>query len=252
MTAHHEPLFTFPFSVKGHHVGPEGWAHPWYVQNVAQDVSVAVSEAHGFNSAWYRAARGGWVMRSFEVDYRQPWILEQDLLARTWISKRTRLTALRQYQFVDQASEEVVGGAQAEWVYVDTNTGRPAPIPTEFDLHYALDPRTAVASVDLPQGKPVRVGSVPLRVHYSDLDVNGHANNVAYIRWVSDALREVGVNSRLLWWRIQFKLPAGQGENLRIEITSVGVNSTGAAWKAAVSSENHTGKLATAQILTAP
>ncbi|NOZ55632.1 MAG: hypothetical protein GXO73_02425 [Calditrichaeota bacterium] len=244
-------VFTFSFSVKGHHVGSEGWAHPWFVQNVAQDISVAVSEAHGFNSAWYRAARSGWVMRSFEVDYRHPWTLEQDFVAETWISKRTRVVAVRQYLFKDRSSGQPVSGAQAEWVYVDASTTRPIPIPDIFATRYVLDPRTALQSIDPPQDEALLIGRVGFRVRYSDLDMNRHANNVAYIRWATDALQEVGATGRPIWWKIQFKLPAGLAENLEVEVYSTGVNASGAGWQVNILSKDRGATLATARVVTA-
>ncbi len=245
-------LFTFLFSVKGHHVGPEGWAHAWFVQNVAQDVSVAVSEAHGFNSAWYRAAQSGWVMHSFEADYRRPWVLEQDLVAETWISKRTRVLAVRQYLFRDVKSNEPVSGAQAEWVYINTSTARPTTIPKVFASRYILHPRTALQEIDFPQEKAVLIGTVDFRVRYSDLDTNAHANNVAYIRWITDALQETGATGRPVWWKIQFKLPAGLTENLRVEVCSTGTGTEGAGWQVNVFSKDRGSVLAAARVLTAP
>jgi acyl-CoA thioester hydrolase len=210
------------FKVTGNYVGPDDWAHAWFVQNVAQDVSIAVTEHHGFGTQWYRSQRSGWVMRRFDTELFRPWMLDDEILVETWLSKRKRVSVHREYRFLDARTEEVLGGGRAEWVYIDAGTARPIPLAKELEERLAFEPEEGVSP--WPEGVEESLMGEPEACHtrvvgYSELDGYGHVNNTAYLRWISDLVHRGGPGE---WWmrrwRIEYRRPARLGDEVRLEL----------------------------------
>jgi acyl-CoA thioester hydrolase len=110
------------------------------------------------NSAWYlslmedtalEAARhAGWPLtrvtehgfalyaRQHRIEYLRPALFGEELCVTTYLSVMRRSTALRHY-LVELTSGESVARAQTVWVCVDAQTGRPAPIPPEWQRDFA-------------------------------------------------------------------------------------------------------------------
>ncbi|MDZ7374263.1 MAG: thioesterase [candidate division KSB1 bacterium] len=229
--------FRRQFKVTGNYVGPDDCAHAWFVQNVAQDVSIAVTEHHGFDTRWYRARGTGWVMRRFQAELVRPWILDDQIVVETWISKRKRVSVHRDYLFLDGAGAPL-GGAQAEWVYLEASTGRPAPLSPEIEERLAVEPEEAISPWP-EQGGEWAFADPGLRitraVGYSDLDGYGHANNTVYLRWIADLLHQGGPGE--FWmrrWRIEYRKAARLGQEVSLEAASCPLSSGGALWQVSI------------------
>ena len=63
--------------------------------------------------------------------------------------------------------------------------------------HYPVETLPLCAKIQVPRGiETVLAGAH--KVAWSDLDINGHANNCAYTRWAVDALPADYVNSHII------------------------------------------------------
>lgn len=94
-----------------------------------QDAAVAHSDAQGWDADRYSAIGGTWFVRSHHIEYLRP-ALEGDRLAvRTWVATLERARSLRRYQVVRNG--EILARAETEWVWIDTEKGRPRAVPGE-------------------------------------------------------------------------------------------------------------------------
>lgn len=95
------------------------------------------------------AAGASWVVRSHHVEYLQPTFAGDRVVVLTWVSTFRKASSLRKYLFVREADRAVIGRGETNWVFVDVQTGRPKPIPTDVSSVFELVP----ASLEPRDGK---------------------------------------------------------------------------------------------------
>lgn len=128
-----------------------------------------------------------WVLSRcrMQIDRYPTW--GQKVTVRTWPCGVERVFALREFEFLSDAGDRLGSGVSA-WLILTRDKHRPMrPGPFMQSV-----PPTRAASkpegVLEKQANPVGLSDLRLfSVRYSDLDVNRHVNNVAYVRWILDS-----------------------------------------------------------------
>jgi acyl-CoA thioester hydrolase len=116
-----------------------------HVSNLAyvgwmQDVAIEHSAAVGWPMRRYLELGGGWVVRSHFIEYLRPAFADQRLSAHTWVPRFDQRSTPRRYLFVRDTDRTVLARAETIWVFVDLESGRRRPIPSE--LLESFDPVT--------------------------------------------------------------------------------------------------------------
>ena len=104
-----------------------------HVNNVSyirwvQDVAVA---------HWQAAAPAAdqavlvWVVIRHEVDYKRPAYLEDEIVARTWVGKASRIRFERHTEILRAKDRALLVKALTLWCPIDTRTGKPADVSDE-------------------------------------------------------------------------------------------------------------------------
>lgn len=109
-----------------------------YVQWM-QDIAVAHAEAAGV-SRLVRELGATWVVRSHHIDYRRPAPDGAVIRVQTWVASVDGSRSVRKYRFSETADGRLLVLAATEWVYVDLNRGRPAPIPESVSRAFVVVP----------------------------------------------------------------------------------------------------------------
>ena len=107
-----------------------------YVQWM-QDVAILHSDATGGTQA-VQGTGAIWVVRSHTVEYLNPAFAGEEVTALTWIANFRRVKSLRRYKFVRSSDNTLLARGETEWVYVDTESGRPRSIPDEVARLYPI------------------------------------------------------------------------------------------------------------------
>jgi acyl-ACP thioesterase len=108
----------------------------------------------------------------------------------TWGKKQYKLYSIRDYLMFDSNHEIICRGTSA-WLLLDSKSLRPKILPQlfpEIKMHDSID-----ALNDLPQkitheSPPASIYSTQVR--YSDIDLNQHANNASYIKFMLDCFEK--------------------------------------------------------------
>ena len=125
-------------------VGPAAVDENGHVNNVEyvrwmQEAAVLHADDAGGTAAT-KTAGATWVVRSHQIEYRRPAFGGDRVQVLTWVADFRRAFSLRKYKFVRPADNTVLAEGQTDWVYVDTQTGRPQTVPVHIQAMFELLP----------------------------------------------------------------------------------------------------------------
>ena len=125
-------------------VGPAAVDENGHVNNVEyvrwmQEAAVLHADDAGCTAAT-KTAGATWVVRSHQIEYRRPAFGGDRVQVLTWVADFRRAFSLRKYKFVRPADNTVLAEGQTDWVYVDTQTGRPQTVPVHIQAMFELLP----------------------------------------------------------------------------------------------------------------
>ncbi len=123
----------------------------------------------------------GWVVRRTMIRVDAPGVLNEPLKLTTYCTGAGRSWAERRTSIVGDEAAAIE--AVSLWVQVDTGTGRPARLGTEFFDRYgpSAGERVVSSKLSLP-APPASATGRPWSFRRSDLDPFDHVNNAAH--WV--------------------------------------------------------------------
>ncbi|MFH7030990.1 MAG: acyl-CoA thioesterase [Heteroscytonema crispum UTEX LB 1556] len=98
-------------------------------QNYLEQAAIEHSEHLGITFDVYREMGGVFVMRRVEIDYLRPAVAGDTLEVTTWLKEMRGTRATRHYEIRKQNQDDLLVTAEALWVWVDSKTMRPRPIP---------------------------------------------------------------------------------------------------------------------------
>ena len=119
-------IFSYSFTIPENVIDENG-----HVNNVAyvqwmQDAAIR----HGESITEYKPAQNTtWYAREHRIEYLLPAFLGEEIEVRTWLTEIKRVRVHRKYEFIRKADGKVIVKGETDWVYIDSNTGRPLAIP---------------------------------------------------------------------------------------------------------------------------
>jgi len=112
-----------------------------HVNNVAyvqwmQDIAVEhYSSVGGVEAQGYDAT---WVVREHRIEYLLSAYSGEEIEVKTWVENIRRVRSLRKYEFIRKSDSKVLVKGETDWVFVDTKTGRPFPIPEKVSQVFSI------------------------------------------------------------------------------------------------------------------
>ena len=226
--------------IRGYEVGPDQKTTMITIANLLQEVA-----SNHVVSMWGRSEEGFatdpemakdnliFVMTRMQVqmDSYPKW---GDLVRfETWFAMTGRMRASREWSITDCVTGERIGRATSTWVTINMKTRRLGKIADhtrerlatfQYTEENAFDPDMMQLKLpDLTSVTEVDV-KVPQIARVSDMDMNGHINNVTYINWILETTPEqVLGNKRLYQIEIDYKNECTSGDLVhpRAEVCAV-------------------------------
>jgi acyl-CoA thioester hydrolase len=201
-----------------------------YMQETAFDAS----QAAGFGLARYTQMGRLWLVRATDIEYLRPVRYNEVLAVKTWIEGYQRASSWRAYDIRLDGTGELAASARTNWVFIDTATHRPAPIPQDLKLSFFPEglPEQFPTREDFPSAPPPPLGVFKTRrqVAWRDMDSAQIVNNPVYLEYIEDAGMQViaargwpasrmtsaGFAIILRRHQIQYLHPARLGDELEI------------------------------------
>jgi acyl-CoA thioester hydrolase len=121
-----------------------------HVNNLAylkwmQSAALAHSAAQGWPAAAYQELGAGWVVRSHQIEYRQPAFPGDAIVVRTWVANLKKVTSLRRYEIIRAGTgkKSILAIAATDWAFIHFATHQPRRIPPEVISAFEIVPDAA-------------------------------------------------------------------------------------------------------------
>ncbi|MDR2965906.1 MAG: acyl-ACP thioesterase [Treponema sp.] len=161
------------------------------VFNYFQEAAISHAENLGVGREAMAQTGQGWVLSRLTVLInRRPKYCET-ITVRSWPRGGEKLFAMRNFDIRDKDNIPVVA-AKSAWIIVDIEKRRPLRpqfIMDQLPQNDGIDtiPSEANAVAGLPERGNL-TKAAEQKALYTDIDFNGHVNNVSYIKWIEDTL----------------------------------------------------------------
>lgn len=155
----------------------------YYMQDIASEHAdeLEIGFHHLMQHNWI------WVLTALRLKVIQYPQWNTRLNLSTWPTHKERFYYYRDFQFTNHEGENLAIGS-TQWIVIDLNTRR--PIRSELPFEHAFDYGEPVfedkfKKIKLPD---IEADNQSYQVHYLDLDINKHVNNVRYVEWIIQSL----------------------------------------------------------------
>ena len=179
-------VWTEPFRVRSYEVGPNRHASVQTLGNWFQEAAGNHAHAHdvdgGEDAGW------AWVMLRLRLRFHRLPAWRDEGTLETWASGYRGALASREVRFLDTEGSVLAEGT-SRWAVIDLARRRPTRLPPALANFPVPDRPAPLADEPSAPSAPSSVNrEVHLTIRHSDLDVNQHVNNVAYLDWALEAV----------------------------------------------------------------
>ena len=170
---------------------------PTAMLDLMQEAANANASTLGFGYDEMMNSNTAWVLSRIHVKFNNTPKWRDEVNLKTWHKGVSKLFYLRDFILSDKEGNPMVL-ATTSWLIIDMNTRR---LVRNSDL--ALSD-TAMHAIETPADKvviPVDIEPELVRKHpvtWSEIDTNGHVNNVKYAVWAIDAVKAEDIKERPL------------------------------------------------------
>ncbi len=130
-------VFSMPRIVEWRDIDPMQHVNNATYLAYMDDCGVQVSRAHGWSMERMASEGFGIVTRRNRIDYRQPALLDDDLIIATWVSGVRSSSATRHYTITRANDDALLAQANAQYVWVDLTSRKLIRIPEYFLRDFA-------------------------------------------------------------------------------------------------------------------
>ncbi len=180
--------FVYPFTVSSFDADAFGDMRPTALVRRLQVAADAHARQHQLAVDQLLATGRTWVLREFHLRVlRTPRFMEPCRVT-TWATSRSAgIRAWRDFVLESEASERLAE-ATSLWLMLDAEKWKLIRLPSAVFMMVNPEPEPALESLEI--GGDFAPAQVPeeIRVHWLDVDLNGHVNNVRYLEWMLGAL----------------------------------------------------------------
>ena len=210
----------YVFVVRSYECGPDGRATLPTVCNYLQEAASLNAATLGFGKSHFAAAgeNVSWVLTRMVVKMRRYPNWDDEVTVETFPRGGRKIVAWRDFELKDRAGE-TLGVATSEWMLIDLATRKIVAIPEQVIAAVdsanvpvlGLDPFTRFR-FPAQEGAAART----FAAMKSQIDLNGHVNNVHYIAWMLEPC-ETCCPAEM---EIVFRSETFAGDEVRVEIAA--------------------------------
>lgn len=130
-----------------------------------------------------------WMIYKWKISLNRPIKRREKILVRTWASGFEKISAYREFEIIDE-NKEVILKASAIFLVVDLIKLKPVRISDEISGEYEIINERNFETIERIKPDLENLLENKFKIRKSDIDINGHVNNVIYIDWIEETLSE--------------------------------------------------------------
>jgi len=200
-------------------------ATPVTILNLLEETAFSHCEESGWDIYRLVSEGYGWILLRGGIEMRRYPSYRETFSIESWCSGTRNFYGTREYRVLG-SSGELLGFARSLWLFYSLERRRPNPVLP--DIVEAWQPGGGAAG-DMELGEVAGPGPDEIdrgrsfEVRLSDIDTNGHVNNVNYLAWALESVpAELRRGSILARLRGQFKHEVAYGSIVRPAIRDEG------------------------------
>jgi len=155
--------------------------------NFFQEAAISHAENLGVGREAMARTNQVWILSRMSVQVNRRPQYGETVTVRTWPRGGEKLFALRDFDMRDAADNPAVQ-ARSCWLIIDMEKRRPLRPQSIMDALPQNEGQDALSAAVNLEERPCLQKTAERQALYTDVDYNGHVNNVSYIRWIEDAL----------------------------------------------------------------
>ena len=165
-----------------------GRLKPASFMNLAQEAAGQHAVYLGFGYDDLIATNTAWILSRVHIRFVDTPMWKDDVVLTTWHKGANRLFFVRDFRLTDKEGRTRVE-TTTSWLVMNLETRRLVRDPQLREGSECLEDviATPAGKVQMPKDVEPQLMFEHL-VAYSDIDVNGHANNAMYMQWAMDAV----------------------------------------------------------------
>lgn len=220
-------LFNDHFRIHTYEVDARGQITMPMICRFMQETASHHASSLGFGYDELAANNHIWVLAALRIHMIQYPHWKDTLIVQTWPTIHERLYYWRDFKFLNDR-EEILGMATSQWVVLDVNRRRPVRDSVGFEFPESPPPPVLDGGIEKVEEISNVTRTHEYTVHYHDLDVNKHVNNVRYLEWMLYPIpMETWDSRKISDLTIQFQAEAGIGDHLILRLKENGNVITG-------------------------
>jgi medium-chain acyl-[acyl-carrier-protein] hydrolase len=218
-----QKMFEQSFEIEDSFTNPEGVLKPTEFLFLIQQATLGGSAFVGAGVEKVRDLGLFWVVMSYHFVFERMPRLGEKITIRTYPSPAKAFIYPRHYCVYDEAGKLIIRGISL-WALLDRKSHKPT-----FPAKNGIDPLPQSVEGELPWPPSLVLSGLPLietrLVRYSDLDFNGHMNNVRYLDYALDSERSNFYDLHAIKeMQITFSSESQLGEEMNLYAKSEGEN----------------------------
>ena len=152
------------------------------------EISLLQSEAVGAGFAYYAEHRVAWLLSKWDIRLHRLPVFGSTVTVRTQPRSFRNFSGNRAFEIVDETGEACID-AQSQWIFIDTGRGRPARVHAHIHDCYGVEESDSALPWEAdPRSIARRDHQREFTVRQSDIDHNGHVNNIRYVEWALESI----------------------------------------------------------------
>ncbi len=140
-------VFVYELRVRTYEADALGHVNNAVYLHYTEQAAIEHSDALGWDARRYAEVGRQFVIRQTEIVYHGAAMAGDWLTVTTWSGEMSGARAWRHYLIQNKATGQLLVSARSLWVWLDTKTGRPRPLPSDIVATFTA-PRVAVAQAD--------------------------------------------------------------------------------------------------------
>ena len=178
-----------------------------------QDTSICHSENAGIGVKKLSEQNLAWILAGWHVKINRFPVVSENITTKTWASGFKNMYGYRNFNITDE-NEDIIAKASSVWVLYNYKDLKFEKVTSDDIERYGVEDIPVFADDTVYKVKKAAVyeKKSDILVQKTDIDTNGHVNNIKYIAYIVNAFPEL----KFTEFRIQYKSQAKLGDTIEI------------------------------------